>query len=228
VALLAGSLWSVLAGPAHAQVTFESRALELINAARATAGVAPVQLSARVASIAADAPYDGCGYRVNGRAADMGVRNYFSHTILNCGNQDVSHMLKAAGVAFTSMAENIGWASTITDPLVAPDRLHNDLMASPDHRANILDARFTHVGIGSWRTAPGASWSGSGTPLRNVFVTAQIFITAPAAGARYHPLTPSRILDTRATGPVGPATALAVPVAGRGGVAATGVYAGGM
>ena len=147
-ALAAGSLSSAVAGPAHAQVTFESRSLELINLARAAAGVAPVQMSARVASIAGDAPYDGCGYRVTGRAADMGARNYFSHTILNCGSQDVSHMLKAAGVAFTAMAENIGWASTITDPLVAPDRLHNDLMDSPHHRAKILDARFTHVGIG--------------------------------------------------------------------------------
>src|SRR5687768_1375917 len=96
VALLAGPLGAVVAGPIHAEVAFESRALELINAARAASGVAPVQLSTRVASIAADAPYDGCGYRVAGRAADMGARNYFSHTILSCGNQDVSHVLKAA------------------------------------------------------------------------------------------------------------------------------------
>ncbi len=124
------------------------------------------------------------------------------------------------------MAENIAWASTITDPLVAPDRLHNDLMASPDHRANILDPRFTHVGIGSWRTASGASWSGAGTPLRNVFVTAQIFITAPAAGARYHPLTPSRILDTRTAGtPLGAAATMNLQVTGAGGVPATGVSA---
>ena len=225
-ALVAGSLSTMAAGPARAEATFESRALELVNAARAAAGVAPVQLSAPVASVAGDAPYDGCGYRVGGRAADMGARNYFSHAILNCGNQGVSHMLQAAGVAFTGVAENIAYVAAMTDPLLAAERLHNDLMASPVHRANLLDARFTHVGVGSWRTAPEASWSGGGTALRDVFVTAQVFVTAPAPGARYHPLTPSRILDTRAAGaPLGGGAVMELQVAGAGGVPATGVSA---
>ncbi|HET7721755.1 MAG TPA: CAP domain-containing protein, partial [Acidimicrobiales bacterium] len=214
------------ARPALAEATFETRALELVNVARAAAGVAPEQLSARVAAIAGDAPYDGCGFRVAGRAADMGARHYFSHAILNCGNQAVSHMLTAAGVANNGVAENIAWVSAMTDPLLAAERLHNDLMASPTHRANLLDPRFTHVGIGSWRSAPGADWNGAGTPLRNVFVTAQVFITAPAAGARYHPLTPSRILDTRIAGvPLGAGAAMDLQVAGAGGVPATGVSA---
>ena len=71
--------------PAHAAVTFESRALELVNVARAAAAVAPVRLSAPVVSIAGDAPYDGCGYRVAGRATDMGPATNFSHTLLNSG-----------------------------------------------------------------------------------------------------------------------------------------------
>ncbi len=225
-ALLAGSLSTSAARPAYAEATFESRALELVNVARSGAGVAPVAMSAQLASIAGDAPYDGCGYRVAGRAADMGARTYFSHTILNCGNQGVSHMVKAAGVAYHAVAENIAYVSAMTDPLLAAERLHNDLMASPAHRANILDPRFTHVGLGSWRTAAEASWSGAGTPLRNVFVTAQIFITAPAAGARYHPLTPSRLLDTRtAAAPLGAGAVRELQVAGAGGVPATGVSA---
>ena len=212
--------------PAHADVTFESRALELINVARAAAGVAPVQLSAPVAGIAGDAPYDGCGYRINGRAADMGARNYLSHTILSCGNRRVADMLNAAGVVHSDVAENIAYASAITDPLVAAERLHTDLMASPAHRANLLDPRFTHVGVGSWRTATGVSWTGGGAALRNVFVTAQVFITAPAAGARYHALTPSRILDTRTTGsPLGAGATMALQVTGAGGVPTTGVSA---
>jgi hypothetical protein len=48
--------------------------------------------------------------------------------------------------------------------------------------------------------------------------------TVPS-GARFHPLSPSRILDTRALGPIGPAAALALPVAGTGGVPAVGVSA---
>lgn len=224
--VLAGSLSALAPRPAHAEPTFEVRALELVNAARSAAGVAPVQLSARVAAVAGAAPYDGCGYRVLGRATDMGARNYFSHTILNCGNQGVSHMLVAAGVAYSGVAENIAWVSAMTDPIRAAERLHNDLMASPVHRANLLDPRFTHVGVGSWRTATGATWSGAGTPLRDVFVTAQVFITAPAAGARYHPLTPARILDTRTAGAsLGAGAVMNVQVAGAGGVPATGASA---
>jgi uncharacterized protein YkwD len=225
-AFVAGCFSTVAARPVHAVATFESRALELVNVARAAAGVAPVQASAPVAAIAGDAPYDGCGYRVAGRAADMGARNYFSHAILNCGNRGVTHMLQAAGVAYSGVAENIAWVSAMTDPLLAAERLHNDLMASPVHRANLLDPRFTHVGVGSWRSATGATWSGAGTPLHNVFVTAQVFITARAAGARFHPLTPTRILDTRVAGtPLGAGAVMDLQVAGAGGVPATGASA---
>ena len=61
------------------------------------------------------------------------------------------------------------------DPILAATRLTNDLIASPGHKANILNANFTHVGIGSWRTAPGQTWSGGGYALTNVFVAAQVF-----------------------------------------------------
>jgi hypothetical protein len=44
-----------------------------------------------------------------------------------------------------------------------------------------------------------------------------------APGAPYHPLTPARLLDTRATAAVGPQGTLLLPVLGVGGVPATGV-----
>lgn len=55
-----------------------------------------------------------------------------------------------------------------TDPLAAAANLHSQLMNSPGHRANILNPAFTAVGVGSWRTAPGKTWSGAGFPLSNV------------------------------------------------------------
>ena len=64
--------------------------LELINRDRAAQGTAPLLASPVLAGIAGDAPYQGCGYTVTGRSADMGVRNYFSHTILNCGTRGVT------------------------------------------------------------------------------------------------------------------------------------------
>ena len=51
-----------------------------------------------------------------------------------------------------------------TDPVVAAENQHSQLMASPIHRGNILNANYTRVGIGSWRTAPGQTWSGAGFP----------------------------------------------------------------
>jgi uncharacterized protein YkwD len=224
VLLTAGLL--VAAPPAVAAVTFEHRMLELVNRARVDAGIAPLQASAALAAVAADAPYDGCGFRTNGRSADMGARNYFSHTIQGC-NQGVTHLLQGAGIAYSGAAENIVWASGLTDPAVAAERLHNDLMASSSHRTNLLDARWTHVGIGAWRTAAGQTWSGGGAALTKVYIATQIFTRLPVTpGSRYHPVAPSRILDTRlGPGPVGPGATLGLQVAGQGGIPSTGVSA---
>ncbi len=223
VSLVAGLL-SATAGPARAAVTFESRALELINQSRAAASLPPVKAAPALAGVAGSAPYDSCGYRVTGRAVDMGVRNYLSHTILNCAGRSALDMVKAAGVVHHGYAENIAFMNLITDPLVAAKHLHDNLMASPGHRDNILDPRFTHVGVGHWQSEAGVSWTGAGYPLRNVFITAQVFVRA--AGARYHPLTPSRILDTRTSGvALGPGATMDLQVTGAGGVPSTGVSA---
>ncbi|HJV08345.1 MAG TPA: hypothetical protein VJ653_01645, partial [Acidimicrobiales bacterium] len=117
-----------------------------------------------------------------------------------------------------------------TDPVKAAEQLHNNLMNSAAHKANILERSYTHVGIGYWRSAPGVTWSGGGVQMQNVFVTTQVFATLPAqattGGARYHPLTPSRILDTRTgAGPLGAGATRDVQVTGVGGVPAVGVSA---
>ena len=215
--------------PASAAVTFDERMLQLVNGARSGAGVAPLAVSGTLAGVAGNAPYGGCGFPVAGRSTDMGARNYFSHIIADCGAQGAAEMLRAKGLSETP-AENIAWVSAVTDPLVAAERLHNDLMADPAHRANILNPAFTHVGVGSWHTAAGTDWSGGGYPLRNVYVTTQIFIrqTAPpsASGGRYHPLTPNRILDTRSgNAALGAGGTMDMQVTGRGGVPSTAVSA---
>ena len=215
--------------PAHAAVSFEERALQLINGARDAAGVPPVQASAALAGPAGDAPYHGCGYPVAGRSADMGARNYFSHSILNCNNQSVSHMLQAAGVTYSGMAENIAWFGGTDDPVAAAEQLHHSLMQSPVHKGNMLNRAYTHVGIGHWRTPPDTYWSGGGMRLQKVYVTSHIYaggLVGPKGGARYHALTPSRILDTRSgAGPLGPGATMDLQVTGAGGVPSTGVSA---
>ena len=199
VALLGGLLAAVVpAAPASAADDggFASHMLDLLNQQRATAGLAALQWSPGLAAVAEDSPYSGCGFTVAGRAKDMGVRNYFSHTILGCGTQTVFNVLSATGIVSTASGENIAWMSGTTDPMVAAERLMNDLMASPEHRANILSANYNTIGIGSWHTATGQTWTGGGSPLANVYVGVQVF----AHTATTAPLTPSAPTGVTATG----------------------------
>jgi uncharacterized protein YkwD len=244
--------------PAHralADQTFDQRMLTLLNQDRAANGLAPLVADPTLGANAEDAPYLGCGFTVLGRATDMGVRNYFSHSILGCVTQTVFNILGSTGLVYSGAGENIAWANALTDPLVAAANLESQLMNSPDHRANILNPNFTKVGIGSWHTSPGQTWSGGGYALGNVYIGVQIFAggpvtttttpttvaptttttvaptttttlpTAPSPGGGFHPLTPARILDTRTTAAVGPGATMNLQVTGQGGIPSTGVTA---
>ena len=184
----------ITARPAAADASFDQKMLDLVNQKRAAAGLAPVQASLVANTIAGPGPYLGCGLPLGGRANDMGARNYFSHTILNCGGQSVFNILTSTvGLVYSAAGENIAWMSGTSDPLVAAERLTNDLMNSPSHRANILDPRFTHVGIGSWNSPAGQSWTGAGSPLQRVWIAAQVFLQMPLSAAPSVGLSPSSL-----------------------------------
>lgn len=79
------------------------------------------------------------------------------HTARMAQHQMLSHQfsdepnlqarIAAAEVHFSSSAENV--ASTGGDPIVTPaEDLHATLMHSPGHRANILNPKYTQLGIG--------------------------------------------------------------------------------
>ena len=155
--VVAACLLATLAMPvrqASADVTFNQRMLELVNQARAANGVPPVVADAALSATAEDAPYNGCGFTVAGRAKDMGQRNYFSHTILGCGTQSVFNILNTLTQVISGAGENIAWMNGTTDPLVAAENLHNQLMNSPGHRANILHPAFKEIGVGVALGAP--------------------------------------------------------------------------
>jgi uncharacterized protein YkwD len=168
---------------AFADGSFDGQLFSLLNQDRAANGVGPLQLDSRLASLSEAGGYSGCGYRIAGRAADMIQRNYFAHTILNCGGQNVFNMMAAYGVPTSTAGENIGWVSGTTNASVAAQYVNNQFMASPDHRANILNPRFTIVGVGSWWTAAGQTWSGGGAAQSNVVMATEEFAAGPAAGA---------------------------------------------
>lgn len=105
----------------------EQRMLDLVNAARAEAGLKPLQADMALVKLA----------RL--KAQDMINNNYFDHTSPTYGSP--FDMMKAAGITYRYAGENLAGAPTV-------DTAHTNLMNSPGHRANILNANFTKVGIG--------------------------------------------------------------------------------
>ncbi|TMC48586.1 MAG: hypothetical protein E6J14_10850 [Chloroflexi bacterium] len=168
---------------AFADGSFDSQLFSLLNQDRAANGLGPLQLDTRLASLSESGGYGGCGYGIAGRAEDMIQRNYFSHTILNCGGQNVFNVMRAYGVPTGSAGENIGWVSGTTNPGTAAQYINNQFMASPDHRANILNPNYTIVGVGSWWTAPGQTWSGGGSAESNALMATEEFAVGAAVGA---------------------------------------------
>jgi uncharacterized protein YkwD len=78
----------------------------------------------------------------------MAFGDYFEH-VGRRGDTPLSRM-RAAGYIYNSqvgyeIGENIGWGTLW---LATPRSIVAAWMASPDHRANILDARFRDTAIG--------------------------------------------------------------------------------
>ncbi|KUJ78239.1 CAP domain-containing protein [Ruegeria profundi] len=117
----------------------ERQMLALINAERAQAGLPPVRLELNLNEAAED------------HSQWMLNTDTFSHT--GQGGSSPSQRMDAAGFDFAGSwraTENIAWQSIRGAPGLSDDveNLHNSLMNSPGHRANILDPNVTVVGIG--------------------------------------------------------------------------------
>ncbi|HEX2555626.1 MAG TPA: CAP domain-containing protein [Microvirga sp.] len=113
--------------------------LELVNRARAQAGVQP---------LAFDGDLNESAHKHSKWMIDTDT---FSHTGVN--NTQPHARMESAGYSFTgawASGENIAWASTRSPTGYADEieLLHSNLMNSPPHRANILSANFREIGIG--------------------------------------------------------------------------------
>ncbi|MHB8572677.1 MAG: CAP domain-containing protein [Candidatus Dormibacteria bacterium] len=143
------------------------------NQDRTSNGVAALGYDTTLASIARDAPYSGCGFGIRGRSQDMVDRNYFSHTIPNCGGQMVFDILNARGIGYLKAGENIGW--TDADDSTSASYINDRFMNSPEHRANILDPAYTQAGMGAAKGNAGFTCCGgaNGTMFSEVFLQPQ-------------------------------------------------------
>lgn len=106
----------------------EAIALQLVNGARAQAGLPPLTVDPVLTDLARK------------KSQDMVVNNYFSHVSPTYGT--AYQMEVAAGIRAPVMgAENIAKARNAR-------YAHAMFMSSQGHRSNILNPHHTHVGIG--------------------------------------------------------------------------------
>jgi len=71
---------------------------------------------------------------------------------------ELSHSNLAEGLSslsWTRLGENVGYSSRTSDTLLY---LHKAFVASPPHRANLVDKRFTHMGVGVATDKAGTVW----------------------------------------------------------------------
>ena len=110
------------------QTAFENEVLRLVNVERTKAGLSPLQMDESIRNVA----------RV--KATDMYKNRYFDHTSPTYGTP--FDMLKKYGISYKAAGENIAKGQT------TPQQVVNSWMNSSGHRANILSAKYTHIGIG--------------------------------------------------------------------------------
>lgn len=87
------------------------------------------------------------------KALDIGKYNYRSHISPTYGSPQ--NMLKNNGVSYRIFGENLAGEH------YSPKSVVNAWMRSSGHRANILNSRFTHVGVG---------YSSKGQVYSNLFI----------------------------------------------------------
>jgi len=110
-----------------------ARMLALLNDDRRAAGLSPLVDDPELRAVAL------------AHTEEMIAKHFFGHASPTTGM--VENRLEHAGVVVTLSGENVAEADTADDA-------HRVLMESPGHRANMLRADFTHVGI-AVETRPG-------------------------------------------------------------------------
>ena len=136
-ALTAAALltWSPMAAGGWNQGSAEATLWQLLNGSRSNNGMAPLQQHGTLVSLA------------RWRSSDMLAKDYFSHTIAGCGCLVYAYY-DSNGLGYQWAGENIGWNSGLSDSS-SPVSVHENFMGSAGHRANVLDPRFTHGGVGA-------------------------------------------------------------------------------
>jgi uncharacterized protein YkwD len=106
--------------------------------------------------------------RTNSLRSSQGIRPLQEHSVLTqkaeswaqhmASTHSLAHSTLSSGlsrVAWRSLGENVGWTSGGKDPCL---QIHNGFASSAGHRANILNPKFTHMGVGVAVASDGSVW----------------------------------------------------------------------
>ena len=142
-ALAAPAAHSSRAGNRVALSSLESGVLTDLNRIRVQHGLQPVKISARLTASAAQ------------HSKEMGADGYFEHNSHDGTAfwKRIGRWYGSNGYSYWSVGENLLWSSPQVDPAGAMQLWMN----SPEHRANILNARWREIGISAmhFASAPG-------------------------------------------------------------------------
>ena len=120
-------------GPTTSLSSLEQGVLADINALRTQHGLAPLRLSASLSAAARQ------------HSSEMAARGYFSHNSANGSAFDrrIARYYPMGRNHFWSVGENLLWSSPDVDAGGALDMWWN----SPEHRKNMLTARWREIGL---------------------------------------------------------------------------------
>jgi uncharacterized protein YkwD len=111
--------------PSSSLTSLEKQLIDLVNQERTARGLKPLTVDMSLVRLAKEKSHEMAS---TGEVAHY-ARSKF-HSILD-----------AAGVSYKMAGENLAKAGSLT-------RVHNGLMNSSGHRANILSSAYTHIGVG--------------------------------------------------------------------------------
>ncbi|MDA8228174.1 MAG: CAP domain-containing protein [Desulfitobacterium hafniense] len=113
--------------PATSLTADEQLMIDMVNKERTAAGLKPLAADLRLVAVA------------RAKANDMKVNNYFDHTSPTFGSPWA--MMTKVGISYKWAGENIAGNKSVAGAM-------SNWMNSAGHRANILDPKFTHIGVG--------------------------------------------------------------------------------
>lgn len=117
-------------------MTFAEQVVKLVNEERAKAGLSALTIDTNVEAAA----------QVRARE----IKQSFSHT--RPDGSKFSTALQEQGVSYKGAGENIAWGQK------SPEAVMQAWMNSDGHRANILNAKFTKIGVGYYQDANGTNY----------------------------------------------------------------------